>query len=129
MSKKEIVILDLNHWIESFSTFMADEALKVLRAKSQDKGIEAYKALSLSFISRILGTVVLETLQDRPLHIDPNSEEMAAYNLRVFSELKRATQDAVAMAFTVATQHYSRKDIEYYCELKIVPPMISKGIN
>lgn len=113
--------LDLNVWIDSYSTYMADEALKLLRAKGDRKGPEVYRALCLNFIMKILGSVILETLQERPANVKDN-EEMIEYNKKVFGELKMSTQDVVAMAFHTALSHYSGKNVDYFCTIKVVPP-------
>ncbi len=120
---------DVNKWIETFSAFMAEEALKVLRKKTDDKGIEAYTAVTLSFLSRVLGNLVLDTLQDRPVHLQGDSEAMGDNALKTYGALKIGVQDAVSLAFTMASQHYFNKDISYYCEIKVEPPMLSKEVN
>lgn len=125
---KQVKILDLNAWIESFSAFMADETLKVLRANCAKRGPDVSRALCIHFLARVLSSTVLDTLHERMEN--PQSEaEALRFNQKQFAELKIQVQDAVALSFQTAMSHYTGRQVEYYCTIKPVPDPVNSTVN
>lgn len=122
---KYIKTLDLNEWVDNFSTFMADEALKMLRAQGHKKGPEVFKALVIHFLARVMTSTIYDVLLERPAD-KMSKKELIEYNKKAFSDFKENMQEAVAMSFGTAMEHYSGKKIEYYCQVRPVPEPLNK---
>lgn len=122
---KYIKTLDLNEWVDNFSTFMADEALKMIRAQGLKKGPEVYKALAVHFMARVLTSTVFDVLNERPVD-KLGKKQLLEYNKNAFANFKEDIQEAVAMSFGTALEHYSGSKLEYYCTIKPVPAPLNK---
>lgn len=120
--------LDLNEWIDSFSAFMADETLKILRLNTEKRGPEVGRALCIHFLARIMTSTVLESLHMR-LENPKTEEDALKYNQKCFAELKTQIQDAVSLSFQTAMSHYTGRQVEYYCQIKPIPEPLSGTIN
>lgn len=128
MSKPNVKTLDLNEWIDSFSAFMAEETLKILRGHTEKRGREVGRALCIHFLSRVLATTVLDTLKDRKE--DAKSEkEQYDFSKKQFLDLKVQVQDAVALSFQTALSHFTGRQVEYYCQIKPIPDAINGTVN
>ncbi len=125
---KNIKTFDVNEWLDNFSTFMADETLKVLRAQSDKRGPEVYKQLVNHYFARLLTATIYDVLQERPLGVT-DKKKILEHNQKNFAGFKEQIQDGVALAFTSAMQHYSGSQIEYYVSIKVVPEPISQSNN
>lgn len=125
MAKDLPATIDLNKWIDSMAIAMTRNVFSAIDQHAGDKGIEVQKSLALSLISRVLSGVVMATLQHRPEELK-TKRALSDYNINAFTEIKVATQEAIAEAFTLAMSQYSGINTEYYCTLKIVPPAPSK---
>lgn len=129
MSKKSLKKqpVDINEWLEDYSAFMADEAIKLLKAQGKKKGDIEYKALVTLFLYRIMTQLLIETLHERPDGLD----EEGAYNFsrKAYGDVKYQLQESVAMAFTTAMGHFYGKPVEFYCQVKPIPEMGSSLSN
>jgi hypothetical protein len=125
---KDLKVLDLNQWIDSFSAFMAEETLKILRANSEKRGPEVGRALCIHFLSRVLANTVLDTLNTRK-ESAKTEEEQYNYSKKLFLDLKLQVQDAVALSFQTALGHFTGRQVEYYCQIKPIPEPLNKTVN
>ncbi len=125
---KNVKTLDLNEWIDSFSTFMADETLKILRGHSNKRGREVGRALCIHFLARVLSATVLDTLntQDETAQTEKEQYEFSKHQ---FAELKTQVQDSVALSFQTALSHFTGRQVEYYCTIKPVPDPVTGTVN
>lgn len=122
-------ILDINEWIDNYSTFMADEALKLLQAQGEKKGPEVHRALLIHFLARVLTNAVFNVLHERPKSETATKKEILEHNKKNFSEFKEQVQDMVALSFQTAMSHYGGKTMEYYCQIRPVPEPVNGTVN
>jgi hypothetical protein len=121
--------LDVNEWLEDYSAFMADEAMKLLKAQGKKKGDHEYKALVTLFVYRILATVLIDTLHERPESFSgATNDELFEANKKAYGDVKHQIQEAVGMAFTTAMSHYSGRVVDFYCQVKPVPE-VQNGLS
>jgi hypothetical protein len=127
---KNVKALDLNEWVDNFSTFMADEALKMLNAQGQKKGPEVQRALLFHFLARIITSSVYDALNDRGnLDSSASKKQVFEFTKKNFSDFKESLQDTIAMSFQTAFSHYAGRDMEYYCQIRPVPDPLSNKVN
>ncbi len=125
---RNVKTLDLNEWIDSFSTFMADETLKILRGHTDKRGPEVGRALCIHFLARVLTATVLDTLNTRKDGAK-DDEEQFRFSKDQFLDLKTQVQDATALSFQTAFHHFTGRNVEYYCVIKPVPEPLNGTVN
>lgn len=126
---KNTKILDINDWIDDYSTFMADEALKMLQAQGDKKGPDVHRALLIHFLARVITSSVFSVLHERPKNEKANKNEVLEHNKKNYAGFKEQIEEMIAMSFGTALSHYSGKDLDYYCVIRPVPEMISTKVN
>lgn len=125
---KNVKILDINDWIDDYSTFMADEALKLIDAQGNKRGPEVKRALIIHFMARVLTSTVFTVLHERPEKVKDKKERLD-FNKKNYAEFKEQICEMIGMSFSTALSHYSGKSIEYYCVIKPIPDPLSKAVN
>lgn len=105
-------------WVNQFSK---DLVVDVLTKVKGEGDLEFQKILLVNFLASFIGALVYKTLRERPARIKTN-KEMYEYAKSNFNEAKIDVQDAVAAGFQGAMEIYTGHLVEYYCQVKTVPP-------
>lgn len=108
----------MNESREAFTTLLCAATLKLLRSKDKDDKIV------MAFIAKLTGHMLYEALTDTPDGL--SKDEMIKITLARFASAKVGVQEAIAAAFTGAMNAYSGTEIEYYCQVKALPPVANK---
>ncbi len=111
-------------WIGHLTKHLVAEILAITKKEAgEDEILE--KDLGINFVAAFIGAVVYKTLRERPVHIKTR-EEMLTHTTKSFAETKLKIQDAVAAGFQGAMQTYTKQSIDYYCQVKTIPPAFNK---
>jgi len=120
MPKQEVPFAQ---WADEFSQMLVDETFKLLDAQTKN-GKAATKEVASIFVARFTGVLLYRTLTDSNDIKDKN--ELYLHTSKNFSDLKSKLQDAVAAGFSGAMSKFTKKHVEYYCQVKPVPEPINK---
>jgi len=113
----------LNKWAETLAMQVALDAFKQIEDKSRNLGSDATKFIATMFLSSFIGGLLFRTLNEKNDKVDPN---IAIKNTGI---LKGQIQDAVSVGFQNAMSAFIGQNVEYYCQIKMVPEMTSKAVN
>lgn len=98
---------------------LLDATMKILTA---GKGGSKVKTIhhEMYFISSFIRDIVERSIEV-PSRRSSTTEEDFQRAKAQYENIKRGLQEAVALGFQSAMQHYSNTHIEYYCLIKTVP--------
>lgn len=106
---------------------LVNENFKLLDSQTKSRGGgKAAKFVAMTFLARFIGIFIYRVLTDKK---EGTKEEACKYAIDNLADAKSKLQDAVAAGFQGAMTTFAGKQIEYYCQVKIVPPVISKHQN
>lgn len=108
---------------DKFCDAMAKGAVHMIVNRTQDNIVR--HSLHVNFIARFIGAYVYQALMQKPEKAC-GKEELLKFTKENFKASKQAVQDAVSAAFSGAMSAFSGKDIEYYCQVKVVPEVKGK---
>lgn len=110
----------MQEWVSSFAKFIADENLKLLKAKGDKKGDKVTKALVKYFLRFFIRAMIRDVLPEPDL-TPKNKEKSYAAMKQNFMAVKIDVQDAVSQAFYEAIKEYTGTSIDYYCQITPIP--------
>lgn len=83
--------------------------------------------MSIHFLAAFVGALVHMALSDRGSG-EIKGKELEKYVIDNFAHVKHRVQEAVAAGFTGAMNEHSKEEIEYYCQVKVVPPVVNNKV-
>lgn len=117
-------ILKYEDLADQISSVLAHETIKLLKAQFPKES--DYRLITQIFLSKYTAQIVYETLSEAapPDCTDLNKRyELTADK---FKTVKASVQDAVSAAFSGAMRKFSGKEVDYFCQIKTVPPVANK---
>lgn len=119
-----------NRVVKNYSADLAKklvtEVNKYLDEAEVRHGADFSKDLLERFICTFIGFEVHKTLTDRPDGKRLTKKEEFDFTSKNFADMKVLCQEAISGAFSIAMTNYSGQSVEYYCQIKAVPPPINK---
>lgn len=119
---------DFNKWAESYCTGLAVNTFKTIDKESNGLGNDAVMFMSTMFLARFVGGLIYRALNEKK-SLNLVGETQEDFTLRNINNLKNQVQEAVASGFQNAMSAFSGQPLEYYCQIKPVPDMISEKVN
>lgn len=116
---------DLNKLLDEISREITLDVLNAANKYSKFYGDEFANQLMTEFLARFVGAVVFKTLTDRPKK-KMGHNDLEEFCLNKFNDIKIRIQDANASAFQGAMNTYTGNKMEYYCTIKLLPPVANK---
>lgn len=128
MSDKPVIITKTKEeWIDEFTATMAIETRKILATAHPNLAVkDARQVVIVKFIKEIIRLTMNDILNTPDAS---NGADAVGHCNKVthdFKSTKFAIADGVATAFSQATSVFAKKDIEYFCEIHIVPEQVNK---
>lgn len=124
--KSNTQYISIDDWISAYSKTMALELIGLIDGQRKEKGDLVGKALTLQFLAAFTAASVVRSLGNQREGTSAEQFEAAS---KGFLEHKVSVQDAVAAGFSGAMREYSGKSVDYYCQIKVVPEVVSKSVN
>lgn len=112
---------DFQEYASDLGELMSEDVFKMIERQTGTNK-EAAKYIQAMFVSRFVQMVVASALEENK-HV--SDKEL----LKVMSETKMALQNAVAAGFQNAMTEFSGRQVEYYCQIKVVPEPVSNKLN
>lgn len=125
---KPMTKIILKDWMEGFSDLMAVELVKLIDAQGVNNGPEITQAIISHFLSSFTALTVLKCLGEKPSSGKGSEEEYQLASTRFLAH-KILIQEAVAAAFSGALSEFTGRNVEYYCQIKLVPEPINDLVN
>lgn len=94
---------------------LVESTFKIL-SKNQDKNV----SVELQFVCLFIKAMVESVLND-PGDVNASKRRQYEYMKDNFESMKRGIQNAVALAFQIPMQSFSKSDVEYYCQIRTIP--------
>lgn len=117
---------DIEAFAETFSKKINTEVFSMIKDAAQGKGLEYTQELAICFLARFVGITVYTSLTDKLPSALKTKEDMVKHAVGNFASMKERVQEAVAAGFTGAMKTYTKKEIEYFCAVHVVPPVANK---
>lgn len=126
--KKALAPRNFEDWSHEYSELLVMETNKLIQA-SVGKDPAKVDRIALLFLAKFIGIMVYNNLMQEPDGTPTKTDRMNFCEAN-FKAMKRAVGEVVGAGFTSAMQTFSGKDeIEYYAQVKAVPPVTSKLKN
>lgn len=125
MTKKKDDDLTQEEWQEKFSTHLLKVVFKCIADEEKNRGEEFADNLGTAFIAGFVGSLVHHVLARRP-PVGTSKQKTYEYVAAQYADIKSNIEGAVAAGFSGSLSKYSGKEVEYYCQVKIVPEPINK---
>lgn len=109
------------NYVTEYAARMVQEVMKFFTIAEKNRSKEVSHELSINFIASIIGAKVFLTLKEAA-----QSDSKIGSALNKFAELKIDIQNAVAAGFQGGMQEFSGQNLEYYCQVKLVPGIKNK---
>lgn len=106
-----------------FAQILVDSTFKLIEGRC--KTVKQTNHVTTVFIARFMGTLLYKSLTHKPDTV-LSKEQLVKFTTNNFSEMKTSVQEAIAAAFSGAMHTFTKIPIEYYCQVKPVPPAINK---
>lgn len=110
----------LNVWAEREANALVVKVFEACAKVSRAKGEDANSLLLKVFLTRFVGALVFKTLANAAQEGGENHTQHR------FALVKLDIQEAVGLAFQQATRVYSGRQLDYYCDIKLLPEVINK---
>lgn len=121
-------IITLKSLAEDMANLLTIENFKIIDGKMSAYTSREARYVAATLISRFIGALVYRTLSE-PQTLNKTSKEHEDFVMKNTAELKTQIQNAVSAGFQNAMTAFSGENIEYYCQIKVVPESTSKAIN
>ena len=120
-TKKKDEDLTNEEWKEKFAKHLLAVTFKCIEEEEKARGVEFADGLAVSFVAGFTGALIYHILNRQ--HPDNTKVKKELYNFvsTNYSDIKLKVENAVAAGFTGALSSYSGKQVEYYCQVKVVP--------
>ncbi len=113
----------LNSWVEEFGSFIAEETSKLIRTCAKPKGEGLVEKLTQNFLENMIENVVMDALTK---HADLPPHQAYSATKDAVAQAKSNIQTAIAIGFEKAFHKFSGREVEYYCQIHLVPEPINK---
>ncbi len=80
------------------------------------------------FLASFLQLLVQKALQEIPDNVF-TPDELFHFSKLGLAETKVLVQNSIAAGFQKATSNFTGQDVEYYCQVRVVPEPVSRTIN
>jgi len=118
----EVVNGSKKTWLDLLSERAVEQIFDAFAAKAEAHGQEFVNDLYLKFLENYTAYLVFQTLKAKP----QDDKDRETFVLENFAALKIRAQDAVAFGFGNAMTAFTKNNVDYYCQIKIVPPAANK---
>lgn len=109
---------------EDLVKYISDESLKMLQALNNKSGGISLDTLT-AFIYHTINTIVYNLLKSQEKKATSNEQKFKDTKDLYFT-FRTQLQEAVGLAFTEAMTNFSGKDVEYVCEIQVMPAAKNK---
>lgn len=121
-TKRELIV---GQWMDSFTAYMAQETKKILDEQQRVNITREPNAAFKSHLEHLVKGFVLKSLTKKPV-LRLSNEEHLKFVSDNFALMKTDIQDAIAKAFQDALGSYAKAQVEYYCQIRTIPPIANK---
>lgn len=115
----------LTDWCEGFAHKAALDLYQLFEEERNKVGADNYKHLTATFLAGFISALVFRSLAYMPEGIKSDKDK-CNYAMESFGDLKVRVQEAVAAGFAGGMRTWSGKDVDYFCQVKVVPEPINK---
>lgn len=120
--------IKFDKWAHEFTSMLVNETFKLIASqktsgKSSDKIV---KYLMSAYLARFIGAWAYDTLNSEK---GSKEAKQIIYKKTAenFAEVKSRIQESVAAGLSGAMNTFTGKEVEYFCNIVIVPPADSKN--
>lgn len=110
----------LEEWCEEFAHKAAMDVYQLFEDERDKVGSENYKVMTATFIAGLLSALVFRSLAFVPEKLKSDKDK-CDYAEQSFADLKIRIQEAVAAGFAGGMKTWSGKNVDYYCQVKVMP--------
>lgn len=114
-----------DYWAEIMAKHILSEMFKVFDAQEQEHGPDMAQLICLKVLTKYVGAIAYNTMQDRPDDTMTN-KELGTYVIENFAAMKTRVQEAIATGFQDAMYTHAGKTVDYYCQVTAVGDPINK---
>jgi hypothetical protein len=114
-------------WMNRFANGLAADTMKILEAQKRMVGAEQTLNLKAGYLSVFVAELVSRVLTEAAKGGSRGAPALAQQDVMdAFADAKDRLQTAVAAGVEAALSNFSGKHLEYYCQIKPVPPAVNK---
>lgn len=117
-------ILTLDEWTQEFSEPVVAEVLLVL--ETEEDRMDCRGELVRAFLASFVGAVIYRALISATDEVTDKRQRLSVA-MNEYALVKENIQDAVAAGFSGAMSTLSKKEVEYYCQVKPLPEAANEG--
>lgn len=115
----------LKSYIEEFASMMAVESYKLIKLESKNNKNKVDRDISTKFLKHFIKKIVFDSLTELT-NKNMSSKEAYTVTKASFLDIKVKIQEEVARGFEEAFLHYTGQQIDYYCDVRVIPEPINK---
>lgn len=112
---------EFTKWLVQSTFVMMEDTVK----KSKGTPINLAE-IQVNFLATYIGSLLYVALTEEPNKSVLKRADREEFTIDNFAYMKTKIQEAVAAAFTSAMRAHAGKEIDYYCQVKAVPPVANK---
>lgn len=118
---------DANDWLTEFGVLLVTETNKLVDGKLGDRQLQAEKVYRM-LVGGFATIMVYKALTRKPSKGEGkmSKKDQLQFAHNNFKTAKRELEEAMGAAFGSAMQTFSGQPVDYYCQVKIVPPAVNK---
>jgi nicotinate-nucleotide pyrophosphorylase len=109
--------------IAEYSRLLAKENTRLIKEAGKHMGVDTVDAMLTMFLMYYVESLVSDTLQLEGPEPETNAEKEVIYSKlqRRYKIMKMSIQSGVADAFKTAVSKITKKQVDYYCTVDMVP--------